>query len=102
MFCFIGEVIFKNKLKCFFCEKDIFKLCLIIENYINGFNKICEILNLRYWVIWRSGNLSVVLVLDDIIYMLERVVVLIIYCDLIMRLIWFYLYFDVFFIKSML
>lgn len=98
----IGEAILKNKSKCSSCEKDIFKLRLTIENHTNGFNKIRETLNSRYWVTRRSGNLSVALVSDDIIHMSERVAVSIIHCDLTMRSTRLYSYLDALLIKSTL
>lgn len=98
----IGEAILKNKSKYSSCEKDIFKLRLTIENHTNGFNKIRETLNSRYWVTRRSGNLSVALVSDDIIHMSERVAVSIIHCDLTMRSTRLYSYLDALLIKSTL
>lgn len=98
----IGEAILKNKSKCSSCKKDIFKLRLTIENHTNGFNKIRETLNSRYWVTRRSGNLSVALVSDDIIHMSERVAVSIIHCDLTMRSTQLYSYLDALLIKSTL
>lgn len=98
----IGEAILKNKSKCSSCEKDICKLRLTIENHTNGFNKIRETLNSRYWVTRRSGNLSVALVSDDIIHMSERVAVSIIHCDLTMRSTQLYSYLDALLIKSTL
>lgn len=98
----IGEAILKNKSKYSSCEKDIFKLRSTIENHTNGFNKIRETLNSRYWVTRRSGNLSVPLVSDDIIHMSERVAVSIIHCDLTMRSTRLYSYLDALLIKSTL